>query len=490
MALSLSNSATTNSCGRVTNKRKSSDGAWLRELASVVAGVTDTTLTATVSVDDALTPSSKQRSGSGTDDDMGTSIDHQILGSKYNGYFVVGLCVEDHKDSSDADNLIQANDARLRKRSRRGQDFTLKKAISLLRSLKSTYQQMVSGARAHDCADSSSLLESRLQPDLVASPWPIRAFIESAQPRYIAAFTPLTDPVLVDCNLIWCSQMQLTRGQAVGRHLSTLLASASWGRFTMAVRLAVEHGAVIVRNVPAYKARLVGDLLIWIEYQHLPGSQGRVPKFMQLLAMHTRPLGLNDHAMNGPPSIDCYDSDGSAITATTTSSGFDSNFTSHSPSSNGLNVASSNVAVVSTAFRTLTADSIPPPATCFSHCTVYLPMNEASVSGANVFCSQWHFESSDGSGSGAPLQLLKRTDLIQQGGSSLLELQVPVQLNDLSTADYGALANLRSPRDCMGCSDDMNLEVLPSVIYHSTGSDHDIIIGQRTVPPTVPAAIV
>lgn len=82
MALSLSNSATTNSCGRVTNKRKSSDGAWLRELASVVAGVTDTTLTATVSVDDALTPSSKQRSGSGTDDDMGTSIDHQILGSK------------------------------------------------------------------------------------------------------------------------------------------------------------------------------------------------------------------------------------------------------------------------------------------------------------------------------------------------------------------------------------------------------------------------
>jgi len=205
------------------------------------------------------------------------------------------------KDDSDRDGDLDDEALRLRKRTKRGQDFTLRRAVVLLALLRSKHQQLKSAvnrssqqAAAPRSTDhggtavsmstissaaffqSSALRPSSLehklsrdqtiQPDLLH----LEAFRDTSTCRMLCRLS-LSDHqhVVVDCNDEWLKTVGRSREQVLGRRLSELYCPTSLHRFELKAQLALKHSVIVVRNLPWNETSLIVDLVAWID--RLPG---------------------------------------------------------------------------------------------------------------------------------------------------------------------------------------------------------------------------
>ena len=212
--------------------------------------------------------------------------------------------------------------ARLRKRAFHGRDHTLKRTVALLRYMQATHDSLQDTQRLltqrqqqrpnHNPSQwrsaSTAVPRAYFRP---VSPWSDRAFLAMDEAWYLCDCANLDEPLVADCNDVWAARHQTTKDTLLGRSVSSILERASWERFRLGLQMVLQHGMILVRNVPACTANVVVDLIAWIEYadgsqQMQSSSSGNIaarkPKYIQLLTMNARPRSEAPPPMVPPSS--------------------------------------------------------------------------------------------------------------------------------------------------------------------------------------------
>ena len=226
---------------------------------------------------------------------------------------------------------------RLRKRTRRGRDYTLKRAMVLLQALRGNYDQLkravsasVSSAEhgsSHretltrsSAVDSDELKQADLSLDDVqlalqsaqsaSSVFHFRTFMNAGEGRFLCRVGAVFDEhMLADCNTLWSEQMRRPRERMVGCALKDVFLPSTFTRYQAACRMLLEHGSIVIRNLPIYQTAQVCDVAAWVEYEDVqsivkPESTAdmesasepsdvprlRRPAFFQAVQMNHRPL--------------------------------------------------------------------------------------------------------------------------------------------------------------------------------------------------------
>jgi len=220
----------------------------------------------------------------------------------------------------DGDEDDEHDNLRLRKRTRRGRDFTLRRAVALLDLLKSKHRQLclklgdskvltpaasvvdgsasitaydpersqqhqqhrpslsrVPSNSAGSCTDAASVFTE----SIAISPLSTLSFFSDlhqqvfngcSESRMLCRLS-LADHhhVVVDCNDSWAASLGHLRSNLLGRTVSELYCATSMHRFELNVQLALKHHMVVTRNMPVLEANVVVDMVAWIDPQYSHG---------------------------------------------------------------------------------------------------------------------------------------------------------------------------------------------------------------------------
>jgi len=95
---------------------------------------------------------------------------------------------------------------------------------------------------------------------------PERAFLTASEGRFVCCGPLSPDQhVFVDCNDLYSQQLRRHRDVVVGQAVRNVFLPASLARYVLAVTMLQKHGAIIVRNVPAYQIGRTYDFIAWTE---------------------------------------------------------------------------------------------------------------------------------------------------------------------------------------------------------------------------------
>jgi len=165
----------------------------------------------------------------------------------------------------------------LRKRTKRGRDFTLKQAIVVIEHLKSKHEQLTArtqapGLHLHRPGATPVASIDHKPSDPVLSGASLlhglheQAFYQCPESRLLCRLSLLDHQhIVMDCNDAWANAMGRSRSELVGRRLSDLYCPASVHRFELNVQLALHHQVIVTRNMLSVECGLVVDMVSWVD---------------------------------------------------------------------------------------------------------------------------------------------------------------------------------------------------------------------------------